>query len=236
VLGAGAARAFSAAVLEDAVVEIRAAVDRMLRSRPLAASVTRSAFQTGRTLPPPLLDAALEWMAAAGTVRVGGGGRILFLDRLRPLSPQDQAELARLCGLCEDAGFKPLTEDELKVRFGKPPAVFDGLLARALDEGLIERVGEYCMAAPVVRRALVAVRDNCLAHGGDLDIPALRDSLSTSRKYLIPLLEHIDHLGLTRLRNGVRVLLPASPLVSELARSAPVAPFDRAGDSGAAAR
>ena len=60
---------------------------------------------------------------------------------------------------------------------------------------------------------------NCRANDDVLDIPKLRDELDTSRKYLIPLLEHVDDLGLTRLRDGVRVLLPSSPAAQAVAAS-----------------
>ena len=56
------------------------------------------------------------------------------------------------------------------------------------------------------------------SHAEVLDIPALRDQLDTSRKYLIPLLEYVDSLGLTVLRGGVRRLLPSSDVARELAR------------------
>ena len=52
-----------------------------------------------------------------------------------------------------------------------------------------------------------------------LEIPELRDELGTSRKYLIPLLEHVDAMGLTRLRAGERRLLRSSDIFAELAES-----------------
>ena len=61
------------------------------------------------------------------------------------------------------------------------------------------------------------IRDNCLANDEVLDIPSLRDGLDTSRKFLIPLLEYVDSLGLTVLRGGVRRLLPSSAISRELA-------------------
>mgnify|MGYP003346877716 FL=1 len=72
----------------------------------------------------------------------------------------------------------------------------------------------------VVRGAMHAVRANCLAHAEVLDIPALRDAFDTSRKYLIPLLEHLDAAGLTVLRGGVRRLLSSSDLNRSLASDA----------------
>jgi hypothetical protein len=62
-----------------------------------------------------------------------------------------------------------------------------------------------------------AIRANCLRHQESLDIPELRDELDTSRKYLIPLLEHVDSLGLTVLRGGTRRLLTTSEWCQRLA-------------------
>jgi hypothetical protein len=47
------------------------------------------------------------------------------------------------------------------------------------------------------------VRAHGRARRGAIDIPALRDELGTTRKYLIPLLEHFDAQGLT-VRHGER--------------------------------
>ena len=76
------------------------------------------------------------------------------------------------------------------------------------------------------RQALRSIRRNCLEHDDELEIPALRDELGTSRKYLIPLLEHVDGLGLTRLRGGVRVLLPSSAVCKQLEELEASAPGD----------
>ena len=51
----------------------------------------------------------------------------------------------------------------------------------------------------------------------ELVIPELRDALGTSRKFLIPLLEYVDSLGMTRLRGGVRCILQSSPVCQQIA-------------------
>jgi selenocysteine-specific elongation factor len=61
------------------------------------------------------------------------------------------------------------------------------------------------MASAAVERAREAVIRNCTAHG-HLEIPQLRDELGTSRKYLIPLLEHFDAKGVTTRLGANRVL------------------------------
>ncbi len=52
---------------------------------------------------------------------------------------------------------------------------------------------------------LKAVIANCERNGA-LVIPELRDVLKTTRKFLIPLLEHLDAQGLTLRQGGRRVL------------------------------
>lgn len=210
-------RVFAAAVVDAGERELYESVERMLRDKPLAASITRASLRTTRTLPAALQNAVLDRLAKAGRIRTGTHGRVLFVDRLQPLAAADQAALDRVIAVCEDLGFRPPTPAELATAVGSPPARVEGLLARAIDEGLVDRVGEHVYGGAVLRRALTAIRRNCLAHDGELAIPELRDELGTSRKYLIPLLEYVDGLGLTRLRNGVRVLLPSSAVNQELA-------------------
>jgi len=69
--------------------------------------------------------------------------------------------------------------------------------------GEVVPVGEHWYAADVLARLREVVAAHGRARGGAIDIPALRDELGTTRKYLIPLLEHFDATGLT-VRHGER--------------------------------
>jgi selenocysteine-specific elongation factor len=200
--------------------ELLQSVDRMLQKRPAAASVSRAALRTTKTLPATLIDALLDRLQAAGAVRTGRRGQVLFLARLRPLPPADQQVLDRIVADCEARGFRPPELAEVATVAGKSGDPLLSLLDRAADEGRIDQVGEHYYGASVIRTVLRAVRANCVRHAEILDIPALRDELGTSRKFLIPLLEYVDALGLTVLRGGVRRLLPSSDLARDLAHDA----------------
>ncbi len=197
--------------------ELLQSVDRLLAKRSAAASVKRTAIRTTKTLPQPLVECVFDRMQAAGRVRMGRQGQVLFLDRLQPLPPAQQRQFDRIVAECEQRGFRPPDQAELAVAVGLEGDALLSLLDRAQDEGRIDKVGEHFYGASIVRTVLKAIRANCLEHGEVLDIPALRDRLDTSRKYLIPLLEYVDSLGLTVLRGGVRRLLPSSDLNRELA-------------------
>lgn len=216
-------RVFLAEHVQVGRVELMDAVAKILQRRPDAASVARAALRTSRTLPEPLLDHLCARMIAEGSARPGRRGHLLFVARLQPLSPDRQALLAKLLAQCAAGGSRPPDHHELAHAVGLEPDsdTLWSLLERALDEGLVEQVGEHWYSRDAFRGLLLAIRDNCLEHGGVLDIPRLRDQLATSRKYLIPLLEHVDELGLTVLRGGVRRLLPTSAVARDLDRSAP---------------
>ena len=210
-------RAFLRSHVDAGEIELLQSVARMLQKRPDAASIKRTALRTTKTLPQGLVDYLWERLQTAGRVRAGRQGQILFVDRLRPLPDAQQQRLDRLVAECEQRGFRPPDDAELAAATGQSGDPMLSLLDRAQDEGRIEKVGEHYYASAVVRTVLHAIRNNCLQNGEVLDIPKLRDGLDTSRKYLIPLLEYVDALGLTVLRGGVRRLLPSSDLSRELA-------------------
>jgi selenocysteine-specific elongation factor len=214
-------RAFLRRFVEVGEQELMTSVERMLHKRPAAASVKRAALRASKTLPQGLIDHVVDRLVAAGRVRAGTQGQILFLDRLRPLPARQQQQLDRLVAECEQRGFRPPVAEELAAAVSVQGDELLSLLDRAQDEGRIDKVGDHFYGAAVVRKVLRDVRSNCLAHDEVLDIPSLRDSLDTSRKYLIPLLEHVDALGLTVLRGGVRRLLRSSDLSRELAAEGP---------------
>jgi len=200
--------------------ELHASVERMLARRPAALSIKRAAIRTTRTLPQQLVDFVFERLQAAGRVRAGRQGQILFLDRLKPLPGDQQAKFDTILHECDSRGFRPPVLDELAQATGLRDDALLSLIDRATDESLIDKVGDHYYGARTIRTVLMAVRENCLANDEVLDIPKLRDRLDTSRKFLIPLLEYVDSLGLTVLRGGVRRLLPSSDLNRELAAEA----------------
>ncbi len=212
-----AMRAYLAATVNAGERELTESVAKMLARRPDAASIKRSALRTTRTLPQGLADFVFERMQDAGRIRAGRQGQILFLDRLKPLPPDRQQVFDELIECCESRAFRPPTIEELADAVGARGDTLLSLVDRAQDEGRIEKVDNTFYGAKVVRSVLHSIRDNCLGNDEVLDIPKLRDGLDTSRKFLIPLLEYVDSLGLTVLRGGVRRLLPSSDLSRELA-------------------
>ena len=210
-------RAFLAAQVVEGERELLASVDKILARRPAAASIQRSAIRTTRTLPQQLVEFVFSKLQDAGRVKAGRQGQILFLERLKPLPATQQVHFDKILAVCDASAFRPPTLEELSAAVGLRGDALLSLVDRAQDEARLDKVGDHFYAATVVRDVLHRIRDNCLANDEVLDIPSLRDGLDTSRKFLIPLLEYVDALGLTVLRGGVRRLLSSSTICRELA-------------------
>lgn len=210
-------RVFLARQVVDGEQELLTSVDKILARRPAAASIQRSSIRTTRTLPQQLVEFVFARLQDAGRVKAGRQGQILFLERLKPLPAEQQQRFDKILATCEERAFRPPTLDELSEAVGLRGDELLSLLDRAQDEAKLDQVGDHFYGAAVVRSVLHRIRDNCLANDEVLDIPSLRDGLDTSRKFLIPLLEYVDSLGLTVLRGGVRRLLPSSAISRELA-------------------
>ncbi|MFY9343648.1 MAG: selenocysteine-specific translation elongation factor [Planctomycetota bacterium] len=215
-----AMRVFLRAHVDAGEQELLQSVDKMLSKRAAAASVKRAAIRSTKTLPQPLIECVFDRLHGRGAVRTGRQGQVLFLARLQPLPPAEQQVFDRIVNECAQRGFRPPELHELAAIVGRDGDALLSLLDRAQDEGRIDKVGDHYYGAATVRTVMRAIRRNCLGHGEVLDIPALRDELDTSRKYLIPLLEYVDAAGLTVLRGGVRRLLPSSDISRELANEA----------------
>lgn len=93
-----------------------------------------------------------------------------------------------------------------------PPAPGDLALARTLERAgaLVEVDGIWFTADAVAdarARVVAAIADR-----GELTVGDARDLLDSSRRYVLPLLKHLDATGVTRRRGDVRIAGPRSGL------------------------
>jgi selenocysteine-specific elongation factor len=157
--------------------------------RSFVAGVMREA---GAPTDPALLDALIDALAATGrversstTVRLAGH-RVALDER----DPGVRLLLAAIGGEHETA---PPTVAELE-RSG----VGRDVVAAAAAGGLVARISSDLVVTPeLLARAEAVVR----AAPGGITVSAFREALGTSRKYAVPLLEHLDRTGVSR-RDG----------------------------------
>ncbi len=157
-------------------------------------------------LEPDFLQALLEEENRLGTLELAPGGLVRPAGRTAAADPEVEQAAGRVLETLRRAAFQPQAPAELSASLGLPPRRLQDVLELLMDRGDVHRVNpEIHLARESFERARTEIVANCQKHGA-LDIPSLRDSLSTTRKFLIPLLEHFDALGVTLRQGGHRVL------------------------------
>ena len=153
------------------------------------------------------LDALLELERGEEKLALESGGLVRALDRAAATVDPATEAAARgvLAALAKDP-FQPPSPGELGKALALDEKRLRAVLELLIDRGEVHRVTpELLMTRANFEGARDAVVANC-KQNGSLDIPSLRDRLKTSRKYLIPLLEHLDATGVT-LRQGTNRVL-----------------------------
>jgi selenocysteine-specific elongation factor len=81
------------------------------------------------------------------------------------------------------------------------------LVAALVRHGVLVDIGGVVFTRSAVDRARELVREH-LATNDRLSVGDARDRFASSRKYVVPLLEHFDREGVTRRRGDVRIAGP----------------------------
>jgi selenocysteine-specific elongation factor len=140
-----------------------------------------------------LADALLESMVASGALVRSGRGVRLPTHR----AGVADAEIDRVVSLVAGGEPTPPTIAELRVA-GIPREALDA----AIRAGALVRVSPDLVFTPgFVARAVEAVEE---AGAAGITVSAIRERLGTSRKFAVPLLEHLDRSGLTRRSGDLR--------------------------------
>ncbi|MDE2850824.1 MAG: selenocysteine-specific translation elongation factor [Acidobacteriota bacterium] len=205
VLQAGAGRFVSAAAVRRVtrrarrLVEAHFAADRLSRGMPKAELVRRLLGARAADL----ASAYLEWSSRAGkdSSVVVEGELVTLPGRTSELTGAE-SQLARdLVEGFERQGLTPGSPEELCRSLGAKPQVFDGVLRYLVDRGKLVRLPNGLLLAAA---ALERFQADLFATGWDtFTVADFKDRFGLTRKWAIPLLEHLDRQRLTR-REGDR--------------------------------
>jgi selenocysteine-specific elongation factor len=209
--GTGAVEAGERVFAPDALAGVKealtAAVAGHHRERPLQKGMDAEAVR--RAAPdrsdPALVQRALESLVEDGAL-VRDGDRVA-IPAFRPTLSADQERLRdRLLAELDAAGAAPPRADDLARSLGTPAELHD-VLSLLEDDGRLVRLEHDLYMSATARERVI--RDVVSALGGRDDVSPgeFREVLGVSRRHLIPLLEHLDRIGLTvRSGAGRRVL------------------------------
>lgn len=199
--------------LEDRVLR---AIGRLHKASPRHSAITRArvASALADLENDGLVAAVIERLRAAG--RVSADARTVALAGHEPKLSQAERKLKKeMAEAYRAGGFTPPDGSEWAGKPGPRASTVPDLLALLVDEGQLVEIapGTYLdHDAEAEMRRRVAGR---LTEGPGMTVAELRDLLGTSRKFAVPLAEHLDRIGLTRREGDLRVLAdPASGMAT----------------------
>jgi selenocysteine-specific elongation factor len=201
-------RWFDRRLLDELVRAGVSEADRYHKAHPLQPGIARATLEA--SLPghpaPELARAAVDAAIEQGALHVADRAGSLARPGKGSLDPDALPEpMQRMLDLYRSGGQAPPTLRDIADKLGlEPKRVLEyvGLLQRG---GLLVRVSDdlsYAASAHV--ELLRRVREHLAKHG-EIDVQALKDLTQLSRKFAVPFMEHLDHLGITR-REGDRRL------------------------------
>jgi len=156
---------------------------------------------------PDFLHVVLQELEKSARVKLEPGGLVRRTDGKAAVDPALENLLGRVRATFEAAHFQPPTPVELAERLAVPEKSATRAIELLKDRGELHAIqpGEIYLAHATYEAAKAAIVANC-EKNRSLDIPSLRDQLQTTRKFLIPLLEHFDTAGVTIRQGSNRVL------------------------------
>lgn len=157
-----------------------------------------------------LVFAIVDGLVARGPV-IGDSRAVALRDHQPRLSQAERQLLARLIAAIHAGGFSPPDQAELNRIAGARGGALLDLLALAVDEGVIVRLGDgLYLHADREQELRTLVVGRLAEDGSTLTLSELRDLLGTTRKFAVPIGEYLDGINLTRRDGDVRRLAPRS--------------------------
>jgi selenocysteine-specific elongation factor len=205
----GADRVVLAAALDDVAARLREALRAFHAASPLRIGPNKEDLKgrLAEVAPGDVLEEALRALSAAGEV-------VLHRDKVRlaaagePLAGAGRDLAARVEARLLEARFTPPDAAALAEQAGVPRPALRDLLETLVDLGVLVKVTpEIVYHRALLDEAAEGVRAT-LAARGELGVADLKERLGVSRKYAVPLLEHLDRLGVTRRSGDLRVAGP----------------------------
>ena len=144
------------------------------------------------------LEAARRITTRKGTIRAGSA----TVD----LSPAEARARSLVIDLLKRNLFQPPSEREIEAQAGIPPEAFRKVVNLLVEESEIVRLEPGLVVHETAitegaARIVAYLKEHSEATASDL-----KGALGTTRKYAVPLLEHLDRIGITRRRGDKRTL------------------------------
>lgn len=174
--------------------KVAAAVEGYHRRYPLRSQMPREELRSRLRLSSDTLDAVLNATEASGLVITTEQGARLATHQPVPNPAQERVVSQLLDAMAATPYSPPLPDLEPE------------LLGWLLEQRLVVRVAEDVFFLPNTYTELVDWVRTQIRTYGSVTVAQFRDRFSTSRKYVLAILEHLDERKITRREGDARVL------------------------------
>lgn len=155
-----------------------------------------------------LADTYLEWLAKAGALRINGE-RLNLPGRGSGLDHTETKLADRIVSAFEREGLTPRSPKELAAAIDAKQQVFDGLVRHLTQSGRLVRLKNGLFLSRGAIDGLA--RDLAETGWPQFTVGDFKERFGLSRKWAIPLLEHLDAQKVTQRSGDHRRLLQRSP-------------------------
>jgi len=206
IVALGEQRWLDAAVLPALAAAAAALVARFHAEHPLLPGPGRATVAHGLPgrVAPDVAAAAIAHAVARGLV--AADGELLTRPRAdAPATATFPPRVQAVLDLLRRAGLAPPTPRELQDHAGLGEREVRDALAALQRAGALIRVSSELSLAREHHDALLAHARELLRSRGQLDVQALKARTGLSRKFVVPFLEHLDRLQISRRHGDLRV-------------------------------
>jgi selenocysteine-specific elongation factor len=203
---AGVERFFAPAPLAELEVRARALLDAYFAGDRLAEAMPKA--ELARKLLPrraaALADFHFGWLTQRGILAVAGD-RVAPPGRKAQLSTGETGLAAAIVAEYERSRLEPPSPAEVARRLAAKPEIVEGLVRHLTSRGRLIRLPAGLIVAAA---AIEELRGELERTGWErFTVPQFKDKFGLSRKWAIPLLEHLDSKGATRRAGDVRLVV-----------------------------
>ena len=123
------------------------------------------------------------------------------------LSEVDKGIEAKILNMLEQSGFQPPLKEEIAKALNLQQKQLDDILKLMAKQGSLVRVNETMYITKAVYEEIINALKDFFSKKKEMTVAEFRDSLNTSRKYALPILEYLDTQRITMRVGDVRKFL-----------------------------
>ena len=191
------------------VQRLRADVEAYHRDNPLAEGISKEELRIrlARMAGPAMFRAALGELAAAGHIAISGD-TVKRAGRAISLAPEEARAKEQIEQAFAQAGLTVPSLKEVLEKLPVEAARAQKIVQMLLREQVLVRVtADLVFHRTALERVRQLLADYKKQRGDRMSVPAFKELTGITRKYAIPLLEHLDRERVTRRQGDERVIL-----------------------------